>query len=213
MSDEREPKDKIRARIKPTLDKVAVKGLRAWLKAIGLSSAAYTRPAITDLVATEIYEGRLAEGALEAALIGFEEASDMRVYLFNLEEPPKGGILKSLPDRLLSAGFALSSERRFAGEKTRPMSPVYAQLEGNFLRMKWAEQHQHLKLDERTGKVASDDVDRRIVLIADLKENVAELRMNPPKLAILMRTLQAERQRRGTTRHIRTRLRRFLGVR
>ncbi len=181
MSSERQPKDEIRARIKPTLDKVAVKGLRAWLKAIGLSNAAYTRAAITDLITSEIVEGRLAEAALEKALIGFEEASDMRVYLFDLDELPKEDVAKWLPNRLLSAGFAISNERRFAGQRPRPMSPIYALLEGRLLRVKWAEQHQHLRLDERTGKVLTEDVDRRIVLIADLHAKVAELRMNPPE--------------------------------
>jgi hypothetical protein len=90
MSSKQDSRDEIRARIKPTLDKVAVKGLRAWLKAIGLSSSAYTRPTITNLVADEIAEGRLAEGALEKALIGFEEASDMRIYLYRLDELSSG---------------------------------------------------------------------------------------------------------------------------
>lgn len=109
MTTQKESRDEIRARIKPTLDKVAVKGLRAWLKAIGLSSAAYTRPTITNLVADEIAEGRLAEEALEKALIGFEEASDMRIYLYRLDELPKGETKKWLPTRLLNAGFAITS--------------------------------------------------------------------------------------------------------
>jgi hypothetical protein len=181
MTTQKESRDEIRARIKPTLDKVAVKGLRAWLKAIGLSSAAYTRPTITNLVADEIAEGRLAEDALEKALIGFEEASDMRIYLYRLDELPKGETKKWLPTRLLNAGFAIAKSRTFAGEKTKPMSPVYAELEGELLRMKWAEQHESLKIDDKTGKVVSAPVDRRIVFIADLHAKTAELRMNPPE--------------------------------
>lgn len=181
MSSKRDSKDEIRARIKPTLDKVAVKGLRAWLKAIGLSSAAYTRPTITDLVAEEIAEGRLAEGALEKALIGFEEASDMRVYLYRLDELPQATVKNWLPTRLLLAGFALASFRTFAGEKRKPMSPVYAELESHLLRVKWAEQHESLKIDDKTAKVVRTPVDRRIVLIADLSAKTAELRMNPPE--------------------------------
>jgi hypothetical protein len=181
MTTQKESRDEIRARIKPTLDKVAVKGLRAWLKAIGLSSAAYTRPTITNLVADEIAEGRLAEEALEKALIGFEEASDMRIYLYRLDELPKGETKKWLPTRLLNAGFAITKSRTFAGEKTKPMCPVYAELEGELLRMKWAEQHESLKIDDKTGKVVSAPVDRRIVFIADLHSKTAELRMNPPE--------------------------------
>lgn len=181
MTTQKDSRNEIRARIKPTLDKVAVKGLRAWLKAIGLSSAAYTRPTITNLVADEIAEGRLAEEALEKALIGFEEASDMRIYLYRLDELPKGETKQWLPTRLLNAGFAVTKSRTFAGEKTKPMSPVYAELEGELLRMKWAEQHKSLKIDDKTGKVVKTPVDRRIVFIADIHAKTAELRMNPPE--------------------------------
>ena len=111
MSSQRDSTDEIRARIKPTLDRVAVKGLRAWLKAIGLPSAAYTRPTITNLVASEIAGGKLAEGALEKALIGFEEASDMRVYLYSLDELPTTAVKNWLPTRLLTSGFALAKTR------------------------------------------------------------------------------------------------------
>lgn len=172
-------RDEIRARIKPTLDKVAVKGLRAWLKSIGVSTVATTRATITNLVANEIAEGKLAEEALEKALIGFEESSDMRIYLYRLDELPKGETSKWLPTRLVNAGFALSKNRIFAGEKAKPMSPVYAELVGNFLRMKWAEQHESLKINNQTGKLDKTAVDRRIVFIADLYAKTAELRMNP----------------------------------
>jgi hypothetical protein len=178
MTSKRDSRDEIRARIKPTLDNVAVKGLRAWLKAIGLSSAAYTRSTITNLVADEIAEGRLAEAALEKALIGFEEASDMRIYIYQLDELPKGEPKKWLPTRLLNAGFAIAKSRTFAGERTRPMSPIYAEFDGQLLRVKWAEQHESLKIDDKTGKVVRTPVDRRIVLIADLPEKTAELRLN-----------------------------------
>jgi hypothetical protein len=181
MSSKRDSRDEIRARIKPTLDNVAVNGLRAWLKSIGLSSAAYTRPTITNLVADEIAEGRLAEDALGKALIGFEEASDMRIYLYRLDELPKSDPSKWLPNRLLSAGFALSKSRTFAGEKTKPMSPVYSEFDDKLLRVKWAEQHESLKIDDKSAKVVTTLVDRRIVLLADLSAGTAELRMNPPE--------------------------------
>src|ERR1017187_3505591 len=100
-------RDEIRARIKQILDNVAVDGLRAWLKSIDLPSAAYSRAAITELVSTQIAEKQLAENALSEALIGFEEASDMRIYLFRMEEIPSGKPEKWLPTRLIRAGFAL----------------------------------------------------------------------------------------------------------
>lgn len=180
MASSKESQDEIRARIKPILDNVAIDGLRAWLKAIELPSGAYSRPAITELVSKQIADGRLDEGALEEALIGFEEASDMRIYLFRMEDVPSGKLERWLPTRLVRAGFALSNSRKFGGEKTKPMSPVYAKLEGGLLRVKWNEQHQQSKMNDRGDAVILTPVFKRIVLIADFLEKSAELRLNPP---------------------------------
>jgi hypothetical protein len=172
--------DDIRKRIEPTLKKVAVDGLRAWLKSVDLPSQAYSRSAITELVSKQIASGQLDEGALESALIGFEEASDMRIYLFRMEEVPSGKPEKWLPTRLVKAGFALANSRVFAGEKVRPMSPVYAQLEGGLLRVKWVEQQKQSKMNDRGDNVILTPVFKRVVLIADFLTGTAELRMNPP---------------------------------
>lgn len=173
--------DEIRRRIKPVLDNVAVEGLRAWLRSIDLPSAAYSRIAITELVAKQIAGGQLAEAALEAALIGFEEASDMRIYLFRMEECPSGKPERWLPTNLVRAGFALSSEKVFAGEKVKPMSPVYAHLEGGLLRVKWVERQHRSKLNDRGDGVVQTPVFKRAILIADFMDGSAELRLNPPE--------------------------------
>jgi len=172
--------DEIKKRIEPTLNKVAVDGLRAWLRSVDLPSAAYSRAAITELVAKQIATDQLDEGALELALIGFEEASDMRIYLYRMEEGPSGKAERWLPTRLLKAGFALSKSRVFAGEKVKPLSPVYAHFEGGLLRVKWAERHERSKLNDRGDGVIRTPVFKRIVLIADFTNGTAELRMNPP---------------------------------
>lgn len=174
-------REEIRARIKPVLDNVAVNGLRAWLKSIGLSSAAYSRAAITDLISSQIAGGKLAEDALAEALIGFEEASDMRIYLYRMEDVPSGQPNRWLPTRLLKAGFALSESKAFAGERAKAMSPVYARLEGGLLRVKWAEQQQRSKINDSGDGVVLTPVFKRVVLIADFTEGTVELRLNPPE--------------------------------
>ena len=180
MTAERESSDVIRKRIEPTLNNVAVDGLRAWLKSIGLPSAAYSRAAITELVSKQIAGKQLDEGALESALIGFEEASDMRIYLFRMDDGPSGKPEKWLPTKLLKAGFALAKSPVFAGEKVKPMSPVYAHLEGGLLRVKWVERQEQSKMNERGDGVIRKPVFKRVVLIADFNKGTAELRMNPP---------------------------------
>jgi hypothetical protein len=172
--------DQVTQRIKPILDNVAVEGLRAWLRAIDFMVPARSRAAITELIAKKIASGELTEAALETALIGFEEASDMRIYLFRLKEIPAKPI-DLLEGRLKASGIPIKNVRSFAGKKSQPMSPVYAHIEGGIARLKWAEEQQRTTLNERGDGVQSVPIYKRIVLIADFKSKTAELRMNPPE--------------------------------
>ena len=132
------------------------------------------------MVAKHIASGKLAEDALEVALIGFEEASDMRIYLFRMEDGPSGKPENWLPTRLLKAGFAMAKTRVFAGEKIKPMSPVYAHFEGKLLRVKWVEQQQQSKMNDRGDGVVLTDVFKIIVLVADFLSGTVEIRLNQP---------------------------------
>lgn len=181
MADEGKQQE-IKQRIQPILDNVAVDGLRAWLKTIGFSVPRLTRAGITDLVVKHILEGQLTEAALKETLIGFEEASNMRIYLFRFDDEAKPIVAKnSLPERLKQFGIPITNERRFAGDRKNPMSPVYARIEGHFLRVKWAEEHTRLKINPGTFALDQEPVPRRTVLLADYRSKIAELRLNPPE--------------------------------
>lgn len=181
MSIDDDSSDAIRSRIKPILDRFAVKALKAWLKTIDLTSSAETRVTITDLVVKHVFDCKLTEEALENALIGFEEASDMRIYLFRMVDAPKLPLGKWLLDRLDALSIPLSNVRLFAGQKSKPMSPVYAHLEGGFLRVKWAEEQRTATIDDVTDKVIYHPAYKRVVLVADFHSGTAELRLNPPE--------------------------------
>lgn len=137
----------IQQKIKPILDKVAVEGLRAWLKALGFPAPALSRAAIADHIAVLIAKNQLTESALETALIGFEEASDMRIYLFRMDKNEAKQGKQSLIQRLKQFAIPIVNTRIFAGHKTHPMSPVYAHIEGELLRIKWAEQQELVKIN------------------------------------------------------------------
>jgi hypothetical protein len=181
MSGQDNSTDAIRTRIKPILDRFAVKALKAWLKVILLPGTADTRTTITELVVKHIAEGKLAETALETALIGFEEASDMRIYLFRMVDAPKFPPNQWLLDRLKALSIPLSDVRVFAGQRSKPMSPIYAHLEGDFLRVKWAEEHRRVTLDDATDQPVYVSIYKRIVLNVDFRKQIAELRLNPPE--------------------------------
>ncbi|MGA2903692.1 MAG: hypothetical protein ABSD98_07665 [Candidatus Korobacteraceae bacterium] len=170
----------IKQRIQPILDNVAVEGLRAWLKTIGLSVPRLTRAGVTEHIVKRVADGELTESALESALIGFEEASDMRIYLLQMDRDEAKAAGKSLSTRLQRYGIPVKQERIFAGHKTRPMSPVYAHLEGNLLRLKWAEEQTMVKVNAEGTGIEEKKVEKRAVLIANFGDGKAELRLNPP---------------------------------
>lgn len=173
---------KLTNRVKPILDEVAVDGLRAWLRTVGFAVPRLTRAGITEFVVKLITDGQLSEDALEATLIGFEEASNMRIYLFQFDDEDNITAAKnSLIGRLKEYGIPITTARKFAGDRKNSMSPVYGLVEGNFLRVKWAEEHTSLKVNPSTLAVAQTPVPRRAVLIADYKANIAELRLNTPE--------------------------------
>ena len=112
MADAGNTPNEIKQRIEPTLNNVAVEGLRAWLKTIGFSVPRLTRAGITDLIVKDIAEGKLAEATLERTLIGFEEASNMRIYLFRFDDDADPTAAKnSLASRLNKIGRASCRER------------------------------------------------------------------------------------------------------
>jgi hypothetical protein len=174
--------NEIKQRIEPILNNVAVDGLRAWLRTIGFSVPRLTRVGITDLIVKHVAENQLAEAALENTLIGFEEASNMRIYLFRFDDDADAAAIKrSLRSRLESLRIPVTEQRKFAGDRKQPMSPVYALIEGNGLRVKWAEEQTRVRINPEATDVVREKVLKRAVLIADFRTRNAEIRLNPPE--------------------------------
>jgi hypothetical protein len=143
---------------------------------VGLPSST-SRPVIEQLISQSIAKEELVESALEFALIGFEEASDKRVYLFNLF----GREASTLPSSLMSMiGGNVSDVRKFSGDSVKPMTPVYAEFSGSDLRIKWTEEHTEVKLDD-LGEAVRKPQKKNIILVADLAAGTAELRLDPPE--------------------------------
>jgi hypothetical protein len=173
--------DALRQKIEPILSNVAVDGLRAWLKSIGFSVPRLTRAGITDIVAKHIAKGELTEDALKVALIGFEEASNMRIYLFRFADDAQPVKAKqSVNERLKDAGIPIS-DPKFAGDRKNPMSPVYAHVEGSYLRVKWTEEQTRVRLNDSATDVVKEPVRKRVVLLADYHKKIAEVRLNSPE--------------------------------
>jgi hypothetical protein len=174
MADAGGSPEQIQQRIQPILNNVAVEGLRAWLRTIGFSVPRLTRAGVTELIVKHVAQGQLAEAALESTLIGFEEASNMRIYLFRFDDDADVPAAKvSLPTRLKNLGIPLTNQRKFAGNRTGPMSPVYSVIEGNYLRVKWAEEQTRVRLNDDATGVVKETLPKRVILIADFRAKTA----------------------------------------
>jgi len=167
----------IKSNILPVLKKVSTRAIKAWLKTRNLAATGSTEDQLATRVAKHIAEGALKESVLEDALIGFEESSGKRVYLFKFEKKATGSWL---PHRLSALSIPAPGKRKLAGDHPKPMTAVYSAVDGNVLRVKWAEEHTDVKLDPQDKPVYTA-VEKRIVLVADLNKGVAELRMDPPE--------------------------------
>lgn len=187
----KESVEQIQTRIKPLLDARSVDSLAAWLKTVSLPSSK-SRPVIEELIAKSIASGDLVESALERALIGFEESSDMRILLFTLEDVKPGKADKWMPSILSEWSIPLKQQPVFGKGQVRPMTPVYGVIEGNQVRIKWTEQHEFKKLKRGGDGIDSTPRQRFAVLIADLDARIAELRINPAETAHGHRNDQGE---------------------
>ena len=169
----------IKKDILPVLKKVSTRAIKAWLRTRNLADTGSTEDQLADRVAKHIAEGALTVSVLEDALIGFEESSGKRVYLFTFDE--KAGTPASwLPQRLSALSIPQPTKRKLAGDHPKPMTAVYSALDGNVLRVKWSEEHTDVKLGAEDKPVYTP-VEKRIVLVADLGKGIAELRIDPPE--------------------------------
>ncbi len=171
----------IKKRVAPIVAKTTIQSLRAWLKTRGLKSTATSKDDLVNRVTSLISKKELEESTLEAALIGFEEATGKRIYLFKLENLPLGAVASWIPTRLAEFSIPPPSQRQLAGTRSKPMSPVYSELNGDVLRVKWTEVQTEVKIDPQTDERISNEVEKKIIFIADFKKKVAELRLDPPE--------------------------------
>jgi len=106
----------------------------------------------------------------------------MRIYLFRFDDEANATAAKTtLDSRLKNLGVPLRDQRMFAGDRKAPMSPIYALKEGNRLRVKWAEEQTRIRLNPDTADVVKETFPKRVVLLADFRAKIAELRLNPPE--------------------------------
>ena len=171
----------IKERIAPIIKGVSGTALKAWLKTRSLPSTAATKEALANRVAKLVADGDLKEDELETALIGFEEASGKRIYLFCFERNEGDFTVAAVSTRLTTLSIPAPSVRKLAGDRSKPMTAIYSTFDKGVLRVKWAERQKRVTLNEQTDQPQTTYVDKRIVFVADLEKGIAELRLDPPE--------------------------------
>jgi hypothetical protein len=171
----------IKKRLAPVIKDVSGPALKAWLKTRSLTSTAATKDDLANRLTKLVADGELKEAEIEAALIGFEESSGKRVYLFHFDPTEGNFSTAALNKRLAALSVPLPATRKLAGDKAKPMTAVYSTLEKDVLRVKWSERQKKVTLNEQTDQPQTSFVDKRIVFIADLAKGLVELRLDPPE--------------------------------
>lgn len=171
----------IKKRITPVIKDVSGPALKAWLKTRSLTSTAATKDDLANRLTKLVADGELKEAEIEAALIGFEESSGKRVYLFHFDESEGKFSPAALNKRLTALSVPLPSSRKLAGDKAKPMTAIYSTLDKDVLRIKWSERQKKVTLSEQTDQPQTAFIDKRIVFVADLNKGLAELRLDPPE--------------------------------
>jgi hypothetical protein len=168
----------LRAQIERTLRDASIASVRSWVRAQGKRLGARTREKMIDRVTALIEKSELTLKDLDEAIVGIEEAGGKLIFLFEFQEACSASAVKA---RIAKMGISLSSARILAKPIRSGSAVTYALLDGDRLRIKWTEIHRKPKMDLEADTVVYDDVKKVIVLTADLKRKLVEIRYDRPE--------------------------------
>ena len=150
-----------------------------WLKRCDLPSSAHSRDEIAARVYGLIEKGDLTIEGLTAAMIGIEEASSKRTFLFKVSHSPID--LKKVDKQLADMKVTLSTVRAPATHPKSIPHVVYAINGPIELRVKWTELHKRVKAVHKTRSWEETNVPKVIVLVIDKKTGRVQLRCDKPE--------------------------------
>jgi hypothetical protein len=164
--------------VRQIIGKYSIAPVRNWLKRKGLPHTMNSREAMVNRVHQLLGSEDLTEDELIEASIGIEEASSKRTFLYRMPHSSKE--LATIEKQLKSLKVPISTERAPAVSPTMTSKLVYTLDTSSTVRAKWCEQHIRIRADKRRRMfVESKDV-KVIVLIADKKTGVVQIRYDKP---------------------------------
>jgi hypothetical protein len=165
--------------IKKVLGSYSIASIRNWLKRCELPSTANSREEIAEKVHGLIVKGSLTLAGLVAAMIGIEEASSKRTFLYSIPHSTKD--LARIDKQLNDLKVVISKER-VPSSDPRPTTKVVYVINGpDELRVKWNEMHKRVKAVRKTRTWSEINVSKVIVLIVNKKTGLVQLRCDNPE--------------------------------
>ena len=157
----------------------SIASVRNWLKRCGLTHSANSKDEIAERVHGLIEKRELTLEGVRAAMIGIEEASSKRTFLYRISHDGKAlaGIDKQLADLKTNL-----SEERISATDPKPTTKVVYVINGaEELRTKWTELHKRVQAVRKTRDWKETNVPKTVVLIANKKTGVVQLRCDNPE--------------------------------
>jgi hypothetical protein len=165
--------------IKKVLGSYSIASIRNWLKRCELPSSANSRDEIAERVHGLIEKGSLTLAGLVAAMIGIEEASSKRTFLYSI--PHSASDLAKINKQLADLKVTVSNERIPSSDPKPTTKVVYVINGPDELRVKWNEMHKRVKAVRKTRTFSEINVPKVIVLIVNKKTGLVQLRCDNPE--------------------------------
>jgi hypothetical protein len=165
--------------VRKVLGKYSIASISNWLKRCELPSSASSRDEMVVKIHRLIEKGDLTLDGLVAAMIGIEEASSKRTYLYRVPCTPDAlaGIDKQLADLKVS----LTTDRVAATSPSATVKVVYVINGPDELRVKWTELHTRVKAIRKTRTWEEIKVPKIVVLILKKATGLVQLRCDHPE--------------------------------
>jgi len=165
--------------IRKTIGNYSIASIRNWLKRCDVPHTANTRNEIAERVHNAITKGDITLDGLVAAMIGIEEASSKRTFLYRIPNTPDD--IEHISQQLADLKMKLSTERIAASSPTPTTKVVYVINGPEELRVKWTELHKRVKAIRKTREWVEENVPKIIVLIVNKVTGLVQLRYDKPE--------------------------------
>lgn len=165
--------------VRKILGNYSIASIRNWLKRCDLPHSANSRDEIVERVYGLIAKEELTVAGLVAAMIGIEEASSKRTFLYRI--PHSANDIARIDKQLADLKTPLSNERISSLDPKPTTKVVYVINGSKELRAKWTELHKRVKAVRKTRTWNETNVPKVIVLIADKTTGIVQLRCDNPE--------------------------------